>query len=131
MQNLILIIRWYDAVTSVIIIHTCIIVCVYIVLGFGAITLILLHVIFLFINFIFQSTLEIVEKAWEYITELKAQAQTATDMSEDILSMSLNEQIIWATLKINFFSLYPKKIIFLQSSYDSVNTINKEMKIVP
>ena len=37
-------------------------------------------------NLYFQSTLEIVETAWEYITQLKAQAQTTMDMTEDAQS---------------------------------------------
>jgi hypothetical protein len=39
----------------------------------------------------FQSTLEIVETAWEYITQLKAQAQTTMDMTEDAQSKNRSE----------------------------------------
>ena len=39
----------------------------------------------------FQSTLEIVETAWEYITQLKAQEQTTMDMTEDAQSKNRSE----------------------------------------
>ena len=83
----------------------------------------------------FQSTLEIVETAWEYITQLKAQAQTTMDMTEDAQSKNRSEYsyLFYYILQGCFFpsyltdfSSFPLIKIF-RKLQDTVRTVKKKI----